>query len=66
MGLGWRIDADAKGRRRWHHEGSTPGGRYSLVIYPDLGLSVAMALNVMVVRLDVLAKSSELADIFAV
>jgi CubicO group peptidase (beta-lactamase class C family) len=65
LGLGWRIDTDAKGRRRWHHEGATPGGRYSLVVYPDLKLAVAMALNVMVVRLDVLAKSAELADVFA-
>jgi serine beta-lactamase-like protein LACTB, mitochondrial len=65
LGLGWRVDSDAKGRRRWHHAGSTPGGRSSLVVYPDLDLSIAMALNVMVVRLDVLGKSSELADAFA-
>jgi CubicO group peptidase (beta-lactamase class C family) len=26
LGLGWRIDSDAKGRQRWHHAGATPAG----------------------------------------
>lgn len=65
LGLGWRIDADERGRRRWHHAGATIGGRASLVIYPDSGLSIAIASNVMTVPGDVLKPSSELADVFA-
>lgn len=65
MGLGWRVDEDGKGRRRWHHAGSTLGGRASLVVYPDLGLSIAFATNVMTVPGNVLAPSSDLADAFA-
>lgn len=65
LGLGWRVDRDAKQRLRWHHAGATPGGRASLVIYPDLGLSIAFASNVMTAPGDVLGPSSELADAFA-
>ena len=64
LGLGWRVDHDAQGRLRWHHAGSTPGGRASLVVYPDLGLSIALATNVMMAPGDVLGPSSELADAF--
>lgn len=65
LGLGWRVDEDAQGRLRWHHAGTTPGGRASLVVYPELGLSLAFASNVMTAPADVLTPSSELADIFA-
>lgn len=65
LALGWRIDTDAKGRRRWHHAGATPGGRCILVIYPDMGVSVAIAGSVMAMILDVMKASSDLADIFA-
>lgn len=65
LGLGWRVDRDAKGRLRWHHAGSTPGGRASLVVYPELGLSIALASNVMTAPGDVLGPSSDLADAFA-
>jgi serine beta-lactamase-like protein LACTB len=64
LGLGWRIDKDAKERPRWHHAGSTPGGRYMLVLYPDLGLSVAIAGNVMAMPLDAAKAASDLADLF--
>jgi CubicO group peptidase (beta-lactamase class C family) len=64
QGLGWRIDKDAKGRTRWHHAGNQEGGRASLVVYPDLGLSIAFATNVASVPLDTLAPSSEFADVF--
>src|SRR5690606_15128478 len=64
LGLGWRIDRDARGRLRWHHAGATPGGRASLVVYPELGLSIALASNVMSAPGDVLGPSSELADVF--
>lgn len=65
LGLGWRVDQDAKGRPRWHHAGATPGGRFLLMIYPELGLSVAMAGNVMNLFVDVNKAASELADVFA-
>lgn len=65
LGLGWRIDTDTKGRLRWHHAGATAGGRASLVVYPDLGLSIALASNVMTAPGDVLGPSSDLADAFA-
>jgi CubicO group peptidase (beta-lactamase class C family) len=65
LGLGWRIDSDGKGRLRWRHEGATPGGRFSLVVYPKLDLAVAMAGNVMAMPLDVGKASSDLADAFA-
>lgn len=65
LGLGWRVDHDAKGRLRWHHAGTTPGGRASLVVYPEAGLSIALATNAMMTPGDVLGPSSELADLFA-
>ena len=65
LGLGWRVDHDARGRPRWHHAGATPGGRASLVVYPELGLSIALASNVMTAPGDVLGPSRELADAFA-
>lgn len=65
LGLGWRVDHDKKGRLRWHHAGATTGGRYALAIYPQQGLSIALAANVMTVRLDVARTASDLADIFA-
>jgi CubicO group peptidase (beta-lactamase class C family) len=65
LGLGWRIDRDAKRRLRWHHAGGTPGGRAVLVIYPELRLAVALASNTMMTPGDVLGPASELADLFA-
>jgi serine beta-lactamase-like protein LACTB, mitochondrial len=65
LGLGWRVDKDARGRLRWHHAGTTPGGRASLVVYPALGLSLALASNVMTAPGDVLGPLAELAEIFA-
>ena len=64
LGLGWRLDKDAKGRTRWHHAGNQEGGRASLVVYPDLDLSIAFATNVAGVPGDTLTPSSNLADAF--
>ena len=64
LGLGWRVDADAQGRERWHHAGTTPGGRCGLVLYPDAGLSIALAGNTMTEPGDVLGAAAELADMF--
>ena len=65
LGLGWRIDADKQGRRRWHHAGTTPGGRCGLVLYPEQRLAVALASNTMMTPGDVLGPASELTDLFA-
>lgn len=64
LGLGWRIDTDGKGRRRYHHAGATIGGRANLMIYPDQGLSIAIAGNVISGPGNVLQPSSDLADVF--
>ena len=64
LGLGWRVDEDKKERLRWHHAGATLGGRAGLVVYPEPGLSVALASNTMTRPGDVLGPASELADIF--
>lgn len=64
LGLGWRIDVDKRGRPRWHHAGTTPGGRCGLVIYPESDLSVALASNTMMTPGDVLGAAAELADLF--
>jgi CubicO group peptidase (beta-lactamase class C family) len=65
LGLGWRIDADKQGRLRWHHAGTTPGGRCGLVVYPEAGLSIALAGNTMTEPGEVLGAAAELADRFA-
>jgi len=45
VGIGWRIGRDAKGRRIYHHGGTSNGGTAFLLVYPDEGLVVAMAAN---------------------
>lgn len=65
LGLGWRIDNDEKGRLRWHHAGADEGARASLVVYPELGLSIAFTTNLYAVPGNVLRPSSEFADVFA-
>jgi len=62
LGLGWRINRDSKGRRRCHHAGGQEGARSSLVVYPDLQLSIAFATNATGTPGDVLSPSELLAD----
>jgi len=64
LGLGWRVDEDRQGRPRWHHAGTTPGGRCGLVVYPEQGLSIALASNTFATPGDVLGPASELAAMF--
>lgn len=64
LGLGWRVDSDGRGRARWHHAGTTPGGRCALVIYPQPGLSIALAGNSMTEPGDVLGAAAELLETF--
>jgi len=65
LGLGWRIDADVKGRQRWHHAGGQEGARASLVVYPREKLSIAFATNVTQIPGDVNGPSAQIADAFA-
>jgi CubicO group peptidase (beta-lactamase class C family) len=65
LGLGWRVDADKHGRQRWHHAGTTPGGRCGLVLYPESGLSIALAGNTMTEPGDVLGAAAELLAMFS-
>lgn len=45
VGLGWRIDEDASGRKQIHHAGSMNGCRSMLLVYPQHGLAVALLGN---------------------
>jgi CubicO group peptidase (beta-lactamase class C family) len=65
LGLGWRIDIDKQRRPRWHHAGTTPGGRCGLVLYPEQDLAIALASNTMMTPGDVLGAAGELAGLFA-
>lgn len=65
MGLGWRVNRDSRGRLRWHHCGGMVGARTALVVYPDPGIALAFATNVMGVIGDVLEPAAGLADLFA-
>jgi serine beta-lactamase-like protein LACTB, mitochondrial len=62
LGLGWRIDEDAKQRLRWHHAGAQDGARASLVVYPREKLAIALATNVTGMPGDVNGASANLAD----
>jgi len=45
VGLGWRVGADAAGRRIAHHAGNLPDARAVVVVYLDLGVVVALMSN---------------------
>lgn len=65
VGLGWRIDRDKEGRRRFHHAGSIQGGRAQLVIYPDQKLVVALTCNLQSAMPDPMPYAGALASLFA-
>lgn len=45
VAFGWRLGADASGRRHVHHGGNAIGARSALVVYPDDGDSIAVLSN---------------------
>ena len=45
VGLGWRIDSDAQGRRRFHHGGTIAGGGAIVLALPDEDVVVAILTN---------------------
>jgi CubicO group peptidase (beta-lactamase class C family) len=45
VGIGWRVDLDVKGRRRFHHGGSLTGGGAVVLTLRDQQVSVAIVTN---------------------
>lgn len=62
-GVGWRIAADADGRRLAHHGGQTDGGRAYLLLYPEEGLVIAAMANLETASF-VLGESTTIAELF--
>jgi serine beta-lactamase-like protein LACTB, mitochondrial len=51
-GLGWHVEADARGRRYFWHDGRGVGGRAAIVIVPHARLVTVMLSNIEGERLD--------------
>lgn len=64
LGLTWRIDTDAAGRRRYHHAGAIQGGRAQVVIFPEARLAVGLCSNLTDTPLDPLPACGALAEAF--
>ena len=47
VGIGWRLGHDLQGLPLRHHAGVTPGARSALLLWPTLGLGVALLSNAM-------------------
>jgi len=45
VGIGWRIDKDSQGRRRFHHGGTIEGGGAIVLALPDEDVAVAIVTN---------------------
>jgi serine beta-lactamase-like protein LACTB, mitochondrial len=45
-GMAWRLGTDDTGRRVAHHGGEAMGSRAFLVVWPDVGVAVALLANV--------------------
>jgi CubicO group peptidase (beta-lactamase class C family) len=45
VGIGWRVDTDAQGRRRFHHGGSLKGGGAIVMALRDERVAVAIVSN---------------------
>jgi CubicO group peptidase (beta-lactamase class C family) len=45
VGIGWRIDKDDQGRRRFHHGGTIEGGGAIVLALPDEDVTVAILTN---------------------
>ncbi len=45
VAFGWRVGEDPSGRTVYHHAGITEGARSVLILYPELGLSIAFLSN---------------------
>lgn len=45
VGIGWRIDRDEQGRRRFHHGGSLTGGGAIVLALPEHRVAAAIVTN---------------------
>ncbi|OJU08779.1 MAG: hypothetical protein BGN86_03960 [Caulobacterales bacterium 68-7] len=64
VAFGWRVDTDARGRRRYHHAGSIEGGRSGLVLYPDHGVALSMTSNLSGAPGDPVVALAPIAELF--
>jgi len=62
-GIGWRVPTDEKGRRTVNHGGSSVGGTTMLLIYPETGVVVALAVNMSSARLGA-SSAAQIAELF--
>jgi len=62
-GIGWMVRADEKGRRTISHGGGSVGGTTLLLMYPESGVVVAMAVNLSSARLSA-RDAAQIADRF--
>jgi serine beta-lactamase-like protein LACTB len=62
-GIGWSVRTDDKGRRTVSHSGGSVGGTTMLLIYPESGVVVAMAVNMSSARLGA-SSAAQIADLF--
>jgi len=63
VAIGWRVDVDDKGRRRFHHGGSLTGGGAILLTLRDERVSVAIVSNQLPRPTEEMA--ARIADVFA-
>lgn len=62
-GIGWRVAPDEKGRPTVGHSGGSVGGTTMLLIYPESGVVVAMAVNMSGARLGA-SSAAQIAELF--
>ncbi|MDP1735946.1 MAG: serine hydrolase, partial [Caulobacter sp.] len=62
--LGWRVDRDAAGRRRAHHDGIILGARSVIVLLPDEALAVSILTNLGQVDFDPVEPTQRIAEAF--
>lgn len=62
-GIGWSVRNDEKGRRTIGHSGGSVGGTTMLLIYPESGIVVALAVNMSSARLGA-SSAAQIADLF--
>jgi CubicO group peptidase (beta-lactamase class C family) len=62
-GIGWSVRTDDKGRRTIGHSGGSVGGTTMLLIYPESGVVVAMAVNMSSARLGA-GSAAQIAELF--
>ena len=62
-GIGWGVRTDDKGRRTISHGGGSVGGTTLLLLYPESGIVVAMAVNMTSANLGT-GSGAQIAELF--